>query len=111
MSLVEGTWRLHLDRTLLPRSDFFFSDDWSGRYTVSGDRMVFVMETGGEPGCLGSELSGRWALTDDFAISLASMAWPAKDPCYSFQTEGDVGQTNDAWLRTIFESRPWTRVP
>jgi WD40 repeat protein len=111
LSLVDGTWRLHLDRTLLPRSDGSFSDEWSGPFTVSGDRIVLTVESGGDPGCLGSDVSGRWATTDPSAISFASMAWTATDTCATFQSEGDVGQTNDAWLRTIFESRPWIRIP
>jgi hypothetical protein len=111
LSLVDGTWRLHLGRTLLSRSDGNFSDEWSGPYTVSGDRIVLTVESGGDPGCLGSEVSGRWATPDPSAISFAGMAWAAADTCTTFQSEGDVRQTNDAWLRTVFESRPWTRIP
>jgi WD40 repeat protein len=111
LSLVDGTWRLDLDRTLFPRSDWFFSDEWSGPYTVSGDRIVLGVESGGDPGCIGSEVSGRWATADQSAISLAGLAWAATDSCATFQTEGDVRQTNDAWLRTIFESPHWIRIP
>jgi WD40 repeat protein len=110
LSLVDGIWRLHVDRTLLPRSDGNFNDEWSGPYTVSGDRIVLSVESGGDPGCLGSEIAGRWA-TGPSAISFEAMAWAANDSCVSFQLGGDVRQTNDAWLRTIFESRPWIRVP
>ena len=111
LSLVDGTWRLLLDRTLLPRSDGYFRDEWSGPYTVSGDRIGFVMETGGDPGCVGSEVAGRWATADQSTISFSGTAWAATDSCATFQSEGDVRQTNDAWPRTIFESGRWIRIP
>jgi hypothetical protein len=70
-----------------------------------------VVESGGDPGCLGSEVAGRWARANQSAISIAGMAWAASDTCATFQGGGDVRQTNDAWLRTIFERRPWLRIP
>jgi len=94
-SLVAGTWRMHQE---MPNG---FRDDWSGRYTISGDRIRLTLEQW-DPSCRGTTISGRWSLGAS-TLSFADMA-----------ADGPAGCADDpalaVWIRALFETRPWLRV-
>jgi WD40 repeat protein len=109
LSLVDGRFRLHLSRTL---TDDVSEQEWTGTYAVAGDRITIRLEAG-EPACFDTEVSGRWTLRDASHVSFFEVSSPATDPCWA-KGFGDLGppvEVNEAWLRTVFESRPWMRIP
>ena len=100
LSLVAGHWRLHLTRASAGDDS---GQEWTGAYAVTEGRITLRLEAG-DPACFGTELSGRWTQEGESAISFAEMTFPATGSC-------GPQDRNDAWLRTIFEARPWARVP
>jgi WD40 repeat protein len=95
--LMGGQWRYHQAR------DGFDDDEWSGTYTVSGDRMTFTLGQG-DPNCLGGRWSGRWSLDGESRLSFTDTSSTVTPAC------DQTGDSFEAWVRTVFETHPWERV-
>lgn len=94
-SLSSGIWRLDHEAPNGSR------DGWSGRYSVSGDRITLTVERS-DPICLGTTLSGRWSLGAS-TLSLAEVTVDGPTRCSD-------GPALGIWIRVLFEARPWLRV-
>jgi WD40 repeat protein len=94
LSLVGGGW--HLSQAL-PSGDRWFT---SGAYKLEGDRITLTYTF--DSGCFGWSFSARWSLRE-MTLRFANTSSTVVPTCLQ-------PPENDAWIATLFGSRPWMRV-